>query len=413
MFRLFKENTKIALGAIRSQILRTVLTVFIIASGIWALVGILSAVNALENSLLSNFAAMGSNTFNISRYDFSSQLNRNSAETRINPVIDYNQAKAFKDDYTAPFATTSLSFTASSAVEVKYENKKTDPEVTVVGADEFYFENSGLKVDQGNVFSEIDILSNLPVCVLGSDFTKNLFKDVNPIGKTVSIRGAKFRVVGVLEEKGSLFGNKQDLRIFIPIQQARSLFSQPNINYEIKVMVQNKEFLNADIDEAILTMRSIRSLHPTQIDNFGISRSDDMINQLKKQTELLTIIALVIGVITIFGSSIALMNIMLVSVTERTKEIGIRKSLGAKSSTIAWQFFTETLIIGQLGGILGTILGLLTGYIFTRFVNFEFTIPWGAIIGAIIISLIVALISGLFPAIKASKLDPVEALRYE
>ena len=413
MFRLFKENTKIALGAIRSQILRTVLTVFIIASGIWALVGILSAVNALENSLLSNFAAMGSNTFNISRYDFSSQLNRNSAETRINPVIDYNQAKAFKDDFTAPFAATSLSFTASSAVEVKYENKKTDPEVTVVGADEFYFENSGLKVDQGNVFSEIDILSNLPVCVLGSDFTKNLFKDVNPIGKTVSIRGAKFRVVGVLEEKGSLFGNKQDLRIFIPIQQARSLFSQPNINYEIKVMVQNKEFLNADIDEAILTMRSIRSLHPTQIDNFGISRSDDMINQLKKQTELLTIIALVIGVITIFGSSIALMNIMLVSVTERTKEIGIRKSLGAKSSTIAWQFFTETLIIGQLGGILGTILGLLTGYIFTRFVNFEFTIPWGAIIGAIIISLIVALISGLFPAIKASKLDPVEALRYE
>ena len=413
MFRLFKENTKIALGAIRSQILRTVLTVFIIASGIWALVGILSAVNALENSLLSNFAAMGSNTFNISRYDFSSQLNRNSAETRINPVIDYNQAKAFKDDYTAPFATTSLSFTASSAVEVKYENKKTDPEVSVVGADEFYFENSGLKVDQGNVFSEIDILSNLPVCVLGADFSKNLLKDVNPIGKTVSIRGAKFRVVGVLEEKGSLFGNKQDLRIFIPIQQARSLFSQPNINYEIKVMVQNKEFLNADIDEAILTMRSIRSLHPTQIDNFGISRSDDMINQLKKQTELLTIIALVIGVITIFGSSIALMNIMLVSVTERTKEIGIRKSLGAKSSTIAWQFFTETLIIGQLGGILGTILGLLTGYIFTRFVNFEFTIPWGAIIGAIIISLIVALISGLFPAIKASKLDPVEALRYE
>ena len=160
-------------------------------------------------------------------------------------------------------------------------------------------------------------------------------------------------------------------------------------------------------------MRSIRGLHPTQIDNFGVSRSDDLINQLKEQTEMLTIIAVLIGVITIFGSSIALMNIMLVSVTERTKEIGIRKSLGAKSSTIAWQFFTETLVIGQLGGILGTILGLITGYVFTRFVGFDFVIPWGAIFGAIIISLIVALISGLFPAIKASKLDPVEALRYE
>ena len=413
MLRLFKENTKIALGAIRSQLLRTVLTVFIIASGIWALVGILSAVNALESSLMSNFAAMGSNTFNISRYDFSSQLNRNSSETRTNPIIDYSQARSFKENYNAPFATTSLSFTASSTTEVKYENKKTDPEVSVIGADELYFENSGLKVDQGNTFSEIDILSNLPVCVVGADFTKNLLKDVNPLGKVISIRGAKFKVIGVLEEKGSMFGNKQDLRVFIPIQQARSLFSQGNINYEIKVLVQKTEFLNTDIDEAILTMRSIRGLHPTQIDNFGISRSDDLINQLKQQTQMLTVIAVLIGVITIFGSSIALMNIMLVSVTERTKEIGIRKSLGAKSSTIAWQFFTETLVIGQLGGILGTILGLITGYIFTRFVGFDFVIPWGAIIGAIIISLIVALISGLFPAIKASKLDPVEALRYE
>lgn len=413
MFKLFRENTKIATTAIRSQLLRTILTVFIIASGIWALVGILSAVNALESSLMSNFAAMGSNTFNISRYDFSSQLNRNSSETRVNPIIDYNQAKSFKENYKAPFATTSLSFTASSTTEVKYENKKTDPEVSVIGADEFYFENSGLKVDQGNTFSEMDILNNLPVCVVGADFIKNLLKDIHPIGKTISIRGAKFKVIGVLEEKGSMFGNKQDLRVFIPIQQARSLFSQGNINYDLKVLVHNREFLNTDIDEAILTMRSIRGLHPTQADNFGISRSDDLINQLKTQTQTLTAIALVIGIITIFGSSIALMNIMLVSVTERTKEIGIRKSLGAKSSTIAWQFFTETLIIGQLGGVFGTLLGLLTGYIFTRFVGFDFVIPWGAIIGAIIVSLLVALISGLYPAIKASKLDPVEALRYE
>jgi len=413
MLQLFKENTRIALTAIRSQLLRTILTVFIIASGIWALVGILSAVNALESSLMSNFAAMGANTFNISRYDTSSQLNKNSAETKVNPIIDFNQAKIFKENYKGPLSQTSLSFTASSIVEIKFENKKTDPEVTVIGADENYFENSGLKVETGTLFSEIDIINNLPICVIGADFTKNLLKDIDPINQIISIRGNKFKIIGVLEEKGSMFGNKQDLRVFIPIQQARSLFSQANINYEIKVLVQNKEFLNTDIEKAILTMRAIRGLHPTQQDNFGISRSDDLINQLKSQTQMLTVIALIIGIITIFGSSIALMNIMLVSVTERTKEIGIRKSLGAKSSTIAWQFFTETLVIGQLGGILGTLLGLLTGYIFTRVVGFDFVIPWGAIIGAIIISLIVALISGLFPAIKASKLDPVEALRYE
>lgn len=413
MFKLFKENTRIALGSIRSQLLRTVLTVFIIASGIWALVGILSAVNALENSLMSNFAAMGSNTFSISQYDFSSQVNKNSSETKINPSINYNQAKAFKENFKANFAQTSLSFTASSSVEIKYENKKTDPEVSIVGADDHFFENSGLKVSEGTTFSEMDVLNNLPICVIGSDLTKDLLKDVNPINKIISVRGSKFRIVGVLEEKGSIFGNKQDLRVFIPIQKARSLFSQPNINYDIKVLVQKKEFLDSNIDQAILTMRSIRSLHPSQQDNFGISRSDDLINQLKSQTQMLTIIALLIGIITIFGSSIALMNIMLVSVTERTKEIGIRKSLGAKSNTIAAQFFTETLVIGQLGGLLGTILGLITGYIFTRFVGFEFVIPWGAIIGAVIISLVVAIISGLYPAIKASRLDPVEALRYE
>ncbi len=411
MFGLLIENTKIALGAIRSQLLRTILTVFIIASGIWALVGILSAVSALENSLLSNFASMGANTFNISRYDFSSQIN--SDDAKINPVIDYAQAKAFKENLKAPFSQTSISFTASSVVEVRYESKKTDPEVTVLGADEFYFANSGLELDKGRVLNEVDITNNVANCVVGADFAKGIFKDVNPIDKVISIRGKRFKVIGILKEKGSVFGNKQDLRIFIPLQAARALFSAPNINYEIKTLVTESAFLNQAIDEATLAMRQIRHLNPTQENNFGISRSDDLINSLKTQTAMLTIIAWVIGIITIFGSSIALMNIMLVSVTERTKEIGVRKSLGANKNTIRWQFFTETIVIGQLGGLVGMILGIFTGFLFTRFVGFEFVIPWMAILAAIITSFIVAVISGLYPAIKASKLDPVEALRYE
>src|SRR5690606_19014660 len=169
---------------------------------------------------------------------------------------------------------------------------------------------------------------------------------------------------------GSLFGNNQDFRVFIPIQIARGLFSQANINYQIKTLVKNPQMLNTAIDQATLTMRRIRGLNPAQDNNFGISRSDDLINSLRNQTMTLTVIAWVIGVITIFGSSIALMNIMLVSVTERTKEIGIRKSLGATKNTIRWQFFTETLIISQLGGLLGMLLGILTGYIFTKFAGF-------------------------------------------
>ncbi|MEZ4853795.1 ABC transporter permease [Flavobacterium sp.] len=413
MVGLFKENTKIALDSIKSQVLRTSLTVFIIALGITALVGILTVVSALQNTILNDFASMGANTFSISRYDASSQINRNNSDTRINPIISYPEAKAFKDEYNFPFTQTSLSFTAASNVEVKYSDKKTDPEIAIVGVDENFCPNKGLQIAKGRNFNSFDIANNNFVCVLGSDFEKGLFKDMNPLDKTISIRGAKFKVIGVLKEKGSTFGNSQDLRVLIPNQIARSIFSQPNINYDLSVMVTNENLLDEAVDNAIITMRRIRKLNPIETENFGVSRSDDLIQTLLDNTATLSIAAWVIGVITVFGSSIALMNIMLVSVTERTREIGIRKALGAKRSTIAWQFFTETLVIGQLGGIVGIILGILSGFGIAMAFKFQFAIPWLAIIAAFITTFIVTIVSGLYPAIKASKLDPVEALRYE
>lgn len=410
---LFRENTKIALGAIKSQLLRTILTVMIIAIGITALVGILTVVSALENTIMKDFASMGANTFSISQYDFSERVNRNNAEQKINPIISYPQAKAFQDKYVFPFSTTSLSFTATTTAEVKYDAKKTDPEISVVGVDSYFLPNKGLETTKGRNFTSFDVSNNNYVCVLGSDFEKGLFKDLNPIDKTISIRGAKFKVIGVLKEKGSTFGNNQDLRVLIPIQVARSLFSMPNINYDINVMVGRKETLAQASDNATITMRKIRKLSPIQENNFGVERSDDLIQRLLSNTEVLRISAWVIGIITVFGSSIALMNIMLVSVTERTREIGVRKSLGAKRSTIAWQFFTETLVIGQMGGIVGIILGILVGFGISKAIEFSFVIPWMAIMAAFITTFIVAIVSGLYPAIKASKLDPVEALRYE
>lgn len=413
MFSLFRENTRIALGSIRSQILRTILTVVIIGIGIWALVGILAAVAVLESSILGNFASMGANTFTISRYDFSDQVNRQGNDVKINPIISYPKAKAFQNEYAFPLSTVSLSFTAAGNVEVKSEGRKTDPEITIVGADENFLPNSGLETTSGRNFNNFDISNNNYVCILGSDFEKGLFKDMNPIGQTVSIRGARFKVIGVLKEKGSTFGARQDLRLIIPVQLARSLFTAPNIDYEIKVMTGQGAMLDDAVDEAILTMKRVRKLRPVADNNFGIERSDDLMQTLLSEISALGIAAWFIGIITVFGSSIALMNIMLVSVTERTREIGVRKSLGAKRSTIAMQFFTETLIISFIGGLLGLILGMLTGYAVSLAFSMAFPIPWVAITAALVTVIIVTIVSGSYPAVKASKLDPVEALRYE
>lgn len=413
MLKLFKENIRIAFGSIRTQLLRTILTVLIIAIGITALVGILTVVSALENTISTDFASMGANTFNINQYENITRRRGNEEREIINPIISYPEAVAFQNKYNYPFTETSLSFTATSTAEVKYEAKETDPEIKILGVDQHFITNSGLETSLGRNFTGFDIQNNNYVCVVGSDFEKGLLKDVNPIDKIISIRGAKFKVIGVLKEKGSTFGNSQDLRVLIPIQVARSLFTAPNINYTMSVMVSKKELLDQAIDHATSTMRRVRKLSPVRDNNFGIVRSDDLINRILGITKYLGWASWIISIITILGSSIALMNIMIVSVTERTREIGVRKALGAKKSTIAFQFFIETLLIGQFGGLVGIILGILIGFAISTAMTFDFVIPWGAIFAAFATSFMVAIVSGLYPAVKAAQLDPIEALRYE
>lgn len=413
MFSLFRENIRIAFDSIKSQLLRTILTILIIAIGITALVGILSAVNALEHSLTSNFTAMGTNTFSLERYSSQVRAKGSGEEEKINPVIRYREVLEFKQNYHFPTAKTAISFVGTNAAEIKYRDLKTDPEANVLGVNEFFIDNSGLKLQKGRGFSFFDIQNNAHVCVVGSDIKKGLFKGIDPIGKTLDVRGHKFIIIGVLESKGSTFGNNEDLRVLIPIQLARSIFSSPNINYNINIKIADKNMLDAAQNEAVLTFRSVRGLSPNEENNFGIDRSDSLLNQIAELSLYLNAAAWIISIITIFGSSIALMNIMLVSVTERTREIGVRKALGAKKNTVAGQFFMETIIIGQLGGILGIILGIIIGYIVSTAADFGFVTPWAAIIWATLISLIIAIISGSYPALKAAKQNPIESLRYE
>ncbi|GGX26452.1 ABC transporter permease [Aquimarina muelleri] len=411
MFSLFRENIRIAMDSIKGQILRTILTILIIAIGITSLVGVLTLVGALENTISGDFTSMGANTFNIQRYEFET-INNNEKE-KINPIISYRNVKEFNNRFRYPFSKTSIYFTGTRNAEVKYENKKTDPEVSVVGINENYLGNTGTKIDKGRNFTFFDIENNNHVCLIGSDFKKNLFKNETPLGKTISVRGVKFKIIGLLESKGATFKNNQDLRVLIPLQLARSIFTIPNINYGISIMVDDKQFLEGAQDEAITTFRNIRRLNPLEENNFGLERSDDLLNKIASITVYLYYAAWIISIITILGSSIALMNIMLVSVTERTREIGVRKALGAKKHTIAGQFFMETIIIGQIGGFTGIILGIAIGAGISMLANFSFSTPWLAIIAAATISFVIAVVSGLYPALKAAKQDPIESLRYE
>ncbi|NND88489.1 MAG: FtsX-like permease family protein, partial [Flavobacteriaceae bacterium] len=408
MFTLFRENVRIALDSIKSQLLRTILTVVIIGIGIWALVGILSAVNALERNISGNFASMGSNTFSLQRYEFNVNRNRGGEREKVNPIISYNDIREFQDTYSYPYTQTSVSFLGTGQAEVKYESEKTDPEAQIYGVNENYLDNTGTKIERGRNFTVFDIENNAKVCLLGSDFEKSIFKGDNPVNKTISVRGVKFKVIGVLESKGATFGNNQDLKVLIPIQVARGIYTQPNINYSISVKVDDKEMMQGAQDAAIVAFRNVRRLNPVEDNNFGIVRSDDLLNQAAQISGYLETAAWIISIITILGSSIALMNIMLVSVTERTREIGVRKALGAKRSTISTQFFMETIVIGQFGSILGILLGILTGFLFARIFDFPFTLPWIPMLWATIITFIVAVIAGSYPASKAAGLDPIE-----
>ena len=413
MLGLFKENVLIALDSIKAQLLRTILTIVIIGIGIWSLVGILSAVAALENTIAGSFSSMGANTFNLQRYDFETNERGAGKRKKINPIINYNQIRAFEDQYDYPNTQTSISFSGTGQAEIKYGSKKTDPEVQVYGVNEHYLANTGSEIDRGRAFNFFDIKNNNRVCVIGADFLKNLFDNTDPINKSISIRGVSFKVIGVLAAQGSSFGNAKDLRVLIPIQNARGIFSQPNINYTISVMGTDKRWMKEAEDQAIITFRNIRGLSPVEDQNFAIERSEDLINRVASLTGILETAAWIISIITILGSSIALMNIMLVSVTDRTREIGVRKALGAKRRTILTQFFIETIVIGQIGCLLGILLGIGTGIIFAKAVDFDYTLPWSAIIASVIISLIVAVIAGSYPASKAAGLDPIESLRYE
>ncbi len=411
--KLIKENVLISLISIKSHLLRTILTVMIIAFGIMALVGILTAIDAVEYFLNDNFSMMGSNTFSIQNRELRVHIGGNSRKTKRFERIDYRQAKKFKKDYDFP-AITSLFTYGTGIATVKYKSEKTNPNVQVMGVDEDYIATSGLELAKGRNFLPEEVHQGNHVAIIGSEIASKLFTaKEDPIGKVVSIGAGKYRIIGVLDERGSSVGFSGDRSVIAPLGNVRQYFSRPDMNYKISVMVTDQSKMEAAVGEAIGVFRRVRKDKIGEDDSFSIIKSDNISNMLIGLTSKVQIGATVIGFITLLGAAIGLMNIMLVSVTERTREIGIRKAVGATSRTIRNQFLVEAIVIAQIGGILGVIAGILIGNGVSAVTGSAFIIPWLWIFLGLGLCFVVALLSGIIPANKAAHLDPIESLRYE
>ncbi len=415
MIKIIIENIKVAFESIKSQKIRALITLLIIAFGIMALVGTLTVVKGIDNNFTSSLQSLGSNKFSFKRYsnDFLQGRQHRRGHKKTNPKISYRNAVDFKKRFKAPGSKVALSFVAGYNIEIKNDIKKTDPVYSIIGIDSNFPVVNGYEINKGRSLTVKDIDNNHHYAIVGTDLVKELFNKENPLQKEIIINGNRFIIIGVLKNKQATFGGSRNNRILIPINLARSIFHNKNPNYNINVAVTDKRQYEILVSKAIALMRNIRKLKPSQPNNFGINRSDKLAAELKKVSQSLTVFAFIIGLITILGSSIALMNIMLVSVTERTREIGVRKALGANRLLITLQFFIETLTITILGGIVGIIFGISIGFGVSKLMHIRFSIPWNAIGTAFFVIFVVAIISGLFPAYKASKLDPIQALRYE
>jgi len=405
-----KETFSQAYDSLRANKLRSSLTLLALVVGVFSVIVSTTAVAVLDNFFQNTMSIMGGDVINISRTP-SVQIgdgDRRSLRNRQRITFDTAEelqerlklARGISPDETFDYT------------KVIYGDEETEPTVRIIGSNEYYLDNNAYELRDGRNLNSEDIEYSRPFAILGHDIQEDLFQTEYPLGKNIRVAGQQYRVIGLLDEKGSIFGQSLDNIVFIPYTTALNIYGG-NRNIDIQAKAPAMEYLDAAMDEITGVMRVIRKVAPGMENDFEIETNDSLAGTFDQFTFILYAVGFIIGGITLFGAGIGVMNIMLVSVTERTREIGIRKAVGATRKAIVSQFLMEAIFICQLGGLIGIALGILAGNGMALWIETEPVIPIWAVTMGFFGMLLIGLVFGVYPAFKAAQLDPIESLRYE
>lgn len=405
------ESILQAFSTIRENKLRSGLILLSISIGVFAIFGAGTFVTALDNTVASEISDLGENTFQIKRTPSVQMGRRSWMKYRKRPRIQYNDVEKLKSRLTMSQFVSASTDDGGKIVKSRYI--ASDPNVTLAGVDANYFMNYNYDVEFGRAITEQDVQLKRNVAVVGTDVIKKVFPTLEVLGEKITIDNQQFEIVGILEEKGAVLGQSQDNKVMIPINIYLKYYSDWWESLNITIKAVDKVYFSETVDEAIGAMRILRNLKPWEDNDFEVETNDTIGEQFAGLTGFLTVFGVLIGLFTLIAAGIGITNIMLITVKERTREIGVRMAVGAKRHWILFQFIVETITICQVGGIIGIAFGLIVVSVTSIAFGLSFVVPVNWIFYSIIIATVLGMLSGIYPAYRASKLDPIDALRYE